>query len=162
MWGVYDGVLRRAVLALKHGGHDELARDLGRRMAARLSLASWYDEIESVVVVPSHGLRELRRGWSAAGLLGLEVATAMGRPVVGALQRHGLRRQTGRTRAQRHQLPRGSFSARRPVRNQTLLIVDDVCTTGTTLRRAAETLVGAGAEAVYCTTLAHAPDARSI
>jgi predicted amidophosphoribosyltransferase len=162
MWGVYDGVLRRAVLALKNRGHDELARDLGRRMAARLTLAPWYDDIQSVVVVPSHGLRRLRRGWSAAGLLGREVAAAMGRPVVGALRRHGLRRQRGRTRAQRRQLPRGSFSARGPLRNQTLLVVDDVCTTGTTLRRAAETLESAGAEAVYCATLAHAPDPRSI
>jgi predicted amidophosphoribosyltransferase len=41
-----------------------------------------------------------------------------------------------------------------------VLLVDDVCTTGTTLRRAAETLIEAGAEAVICTAMAHAPDPR--
>lgn len=41
-----------------------------------------------------------------------------------------------------------------------VLLVDDVCTTGTTLRRAADTLLGAGAEAVFCTTIAHATDSR--
>jgi predicted amidophosphoribosyltransferase len=43
-----------------------------------------------------------------------------------------------------------------------VLIVDDVCTTGTTLRRAAETLIEAGAEAVTCAAMAHAPDPRRI
>jgi len=162
VWGVYDGVLRRTVLALKHHGHDELARGLGWRLAARIVLAPWSGEIDAVVAVPSHGLRQFRRGWSAAGLLAREVAAALGQPLIPALLRHGLRRQTGRTRAQRRRLPRGSFSARRLARHRTLLLVDDVCTTGTTLRRAAETLIGAGADAVYCATLAHAPDPRSI
>lgn len=160
LWGVYDGILRRAVLALKHRGHDEIARPLGRRMAARIGLAPWFDEITIVTTVPSRGLDRLRRGFSAAGLLGAEVARALDRELIHALRRHGRGRQTGQTRVSRMQLPRGSFSARHRLTGHHALLVDDVCTTGTTLCRAADTLLGAGAEAVYCTTIAHATDSR--
>jgi predicted amidophosphoribosyltransferase len=159
-WGAYDGVLRRAVLALKHGGHDELGRVLGRRLAGRVGLEPWSDVVSAVAVVPSHRLRRLRRGWSAADWIGREVAAALGRPLLPALRRHGLRRQTGRSRSQRTQLPRGSFSSRPVVRGHRILLVDDVSTTGTTLRRAGETLLRAGARAVYCAAVAHAPDPR--
>ena len=47
-----------------------------------------------------------------------------------------------------------------PLNGQHVLIIDDVCTTGTTLRRAAETLIEAGAEVVTCNAMAHAPDPR--
>jgi predicted amidophosphoribosyltransferase len=59
-------------------------------------------------------------------------------------------------------MARGSFSARPKVDGRRWLVVDDVCTTGTTLRRAAETLVDAGADAVYCAAVAHAPDPRRL
>lgn len=162
VWGEYDGILRTAVLALKHRGHDEVARGLALRLAARIGLAPWYDEITVVIAVPSHRFRRWRRGCSAAGLVGAEVAKAIDRPLVSGLRRHGLRRQTGRTRVQRTQLPRGSFSARPVARNQRVLLVDDVVTTGTTLRRAAETLIDAGAVAVYCAAMAMTPDSRRI
>jgi ComF family protein len=159
-WGEYDGILRQAVLALKHRGHDEVARPLGHRLAARISLAPWFDEITTVTSVPSHEVRRFRRGFSAARLLGIEVARAIHRPLTPTLRRHGLHRQAGRTRAQRKQLPRGSFSSNRRVRGHRVLLIDDVCTTGTTLRRAADSLLSAGAEAVFCATIAHATDPR--
>lgn len=160
VWGEYDGILRTAVLALKHRGHDEIARGLGRRLAARIALTPWVDEITIVTAVPSHHLRRWRRGCSAAELVGAEVAKAIDRPLATSLRRHGIRRQTGRTRVQRTQLPRGSFSARPLARSQRVLLIDDVSTTGTTLRRAAETLFDAGAVAVYCAAMAMTPDSR--
>jgi predicted amidophosphoribosyltransferase len=41
-----------------------------------------------------------------------------------------------------------------------VLIIDDVTTTGTTLSRAAEALLAAGADTVYCAAMAVTPDAR--
>jgi len=161
-WGSYGGILRRAILALKHGGHDELARPLGRRLSATLSLAPWHDEITLVTAVPSHSLRRFRRGVSAAELFAAEVSRDLHRPRTLALRRHGLNRQAGRTRVQRTRLSRGSFSARGRLHGHHVLLVDDVCTTGTTLRRAAECLLLAGAESVFCTVMAHAPDPRRV
>ncbi len=80
LWGAYDGVLRQAVLALKHRGHDEIARPLGRRLAARIGLAPWFDEITLVASVPSHAIRRLRRGFFASGLIAAEVAATINLP----------------------------------------------------------------------------------
>lgn len=162
VWGSYDGVLRRAILALKHRGHDELARPLARRLAARIGTAPWSGSISVVVEVPSHAVRRLRRKTCAATLLAAQTATALGLRHLNVLRRHGLGRQAGRSRAQRHRLARGTFSARRHLHGEHVLLVDDVTTTGTTLRRASEALKDAGAEAVSCAVLALAPDPRRV
>ncbi len=162
VWGAYDGVLRGAVLALKHRGHDEVADPLGRRLAARVGLAPWFDDITAVTAVPSHFLRRLRRGGCAAALLADTVARAIAKRRIDALRRHGLHRQQGRTRRQRTRLARGCFSARPGARGERILVIDDVYTTGMTFRRVAETLVDGGADAVYCAAVAYAPDPRRL
>jgi ComF family protein len=162
VWGEYDGALRSAVLALKAAGHDELADPLGRRLAARISIAEWAPEIDVVSPVPSHPLRRMRRGWPAAALLAEVVGRELARPVRPLLARRGLSRQTGRSRAERSRLPRRSFRPRQPVEGRRILLIDDVTTTGTTLRRVAEVALAAGADAVYCAAMALTPDGRSI
>jgi predicted amidophosphoribosyltransferase len=102
----------------------------------------------------------LRRPWTASELLAHEVAHRLNRPSDGLLRRHGLRRQTGRSRARRLELPSRSFSASRRARGRRVLLVDDVTTTGTTIRRATQALVRAGVEHVYCAVVALAPDPR--
>jgi predicted amidophosphoribosyltransferase len=48
------------------------------------------------------------------------------------------------------------------VTGQRVLVIDDVTTTGTTLRRAAEALAKSGAQVVYCAAMAATPDARRV
>ncbi len=160
VWGEHDGVLRTAILALKHGGRDDLAAPLGDRLAASVAAESWASVIDCIVAVPSHSWRRLRKPWAAAELLAEAVSRRLERPVIRLLRRHGLGRQTGRSRARRLELPQQSFSARTRTDSRTILLIDDVTTTGTTLRRAAEALRRAGAKAVYCGVCAHAPDPR--
>jgi ComF family protein len=161
-WGEYDGALRSAVLGLKARGRDELAASLGRRLAARVSLEEWAADIDRVVAVPSHPLRRLRRGWPAAALLADVVGRELAVPLRPLLRRRGMARQTGRSRAERSRLPRRTFHARGRLAGCTVLLVDDVTTTGTTLRRAAEVLLAAGVGAVYCAAMAVTPDGRSM
>jgi predicted amidophosphoribosyltransferase len=150
------------MLAMKNRGRDELAKPIGRRMAARLAVESWIDDIDLLTHVPSHPIRRIRNGWPAAACIALVVAGELARPMRRCLRRHGLDRQTGRSRVQRLRLPRHAFSCSAAVRGQRLLVVDDVTTTGTTLRRSAEAARRAGAEAVYCAVVARAPEARRV
>jgi len=161
-WGEHDGVLRTAILALKHGGRDDLAAPLGDRLAAAIAAEEWVSEIEIIVPVPSHPWRRLRKPWTASELLARRVSRRLEKPAVFSLRRHGLRRQTGRSRARRLELSPRSFSPRPGVSGRTVLLIDDVMTTGTTIRRATEALHSAGAAAVFCAVCAHAPDPRRL
>lgn len=161
-WGEYSGVLRRALLALKHQGRDELASPLGRRLAARVGHEPWSAGLDLVVPVPSHPLRRLRRSHPAAAELARVVAAELGIPFAAALRRRGLGRQANRSRAVRLELPLRAFAVRRPVAGRRLLVVDDVSTTGTTLRRSSSALLRAGARGVWCAAMAWAPDPRRL
>jgi predicted amidophosphoribosyltransferase len=160
VWGEHDGVLRTAILALKHGGRDDLAAPLGDRLAASVAVESWASLIDCVVPIPSHPWRRLKKPWAASALLAESVSRRIEKPVIRLLRRHGLGRQTGRSRAHRLELPQKSFTARKETEGRTLLLIDDVTTTGTTLKRAAQALRHAGASQVFCAVCAHAPDSR--
>jgi predicted amidophosphoribosyltransferase len=162
IWGEHDGVLRTVVVSLKHRGRDDFARPLGARLAAAISATQWVRSIDVVSPVPSHSLRRMRRPWTASELLAHEVARRLSLPSEGLLCRHGLQRQTGRSRARRLELPASSFSAARRVRGRCVLLIDDVTTTGTTIRRSAQALIHAGAKHVCCAVAAHAPDPRRV
>lgn len=159
-WGEHDGVLRTAILALKHGGRDELATPLGDRLAASIAAEAWVSLVDCIVPIPSHSWRRLKKPWAASELLAEAISRRLERPVIRLLRRHGLGRQAGRSRARRLELPQRSFSARPGAVGRTLLLIDDVTTTGTTLRRAAQALLHGGAKAVYCAVCAQAPDLR--
>ncbi len=154
-WGEHDGVLRTAILALKHGGRDDLAAPLGDRLAAAIAAEEWVSEIEIIVPVPSHPWRRLRKPWAASELLAGAVSR-QAREARHALRRHGLRRQTGRSRARRLELPRRSFSPR-TCSGRSVLVIDDVTTTGTTLRTAAEAARQCGSGSVFCAVCATPP-----
>jgi len=160
VWGEHDGVLRTAVLELKHRNRDDLATSLGGRLAAAVASQPWASSIDTVCFVPSHPIQRLRRSWVAAERLAHEVGRRLHRPAAGLLRRRGLWRQTGRSRAQRLHLPTHSFKAAPTAKGQHLLLIDDVTTTGTTLQRASRALLRAGAQSVSCAVLAHAPDSR--
>ena len=162
LWGEYDGALRSAILALKKRGHDPISPHLARRLSTRIAAEGWTETVDTVTHVPSHRFRTVRLGWSAAACLAHDVARELGVPAQRMLRRRGLARQTGRTRAQRMGMSRHSFSCRRPLDGRHVLIIDDVATTGTTLRRVAEVLLLAGSEIVYCAAMAATPDARRV
>ncbi len=162
LWGEHAGTLRTAILALKHGGRDDFAAALGNRLAAAVVVRPWARSVEAVTFIPSHPLRRFKRPWPAAEQLARTVARAFRLPCVALLRRHGLYRQTGRSRARRLALPVRTFTARVPAGTKNILLIDDVATTGRTLRLATEALLHAGAEEVFCAAMAHAPDPRRI
>jgi len=154
---LYEGPVRRMVLAYKEGRRYPLADLLGRAVAREVQQAWPEQRFDAVVAVPSPLRRRMVRGFEPAGLVGQGAARSLRIPFERALV---LRKtplpQKGLTRVQRRENVRAAFAVRRPVKGKTLLLVDDVTTTGATLNAAAAALARAGAT-VYAATFAQTP-----
>ncbi|MBX5464707.1 MAG: ComF family protein [Clostridia bacterium] len=144
--GVYQGALREAVLALKHGGRTDLARVLGRLMALRLREGLAAPDLLVPMPPSRNGLR--RRGYNQAALLAREAAAPWRLPVQPLLRGVDPSGQEGRAREMRRFARAGRFAVDVEVAGARLLLIDDLYATRATLDAAAEALYAAGAARV--------------
>jgi predicted amidophosphoribosyltransferase len=134
-YGRYSGGLEQLLRAFKFGRHDFLD--------------------DAIVPVPMTRLREHRRGYNQAELLARALARRVGIRCELLLTTRGTRRTQSRLdAAARAANVRHAFTASRHAGGKRILLVDDVCTTGETLRASARALGEAGAARVCAITVA--------
>ncbi len=151
----FEGVPRELIVALKFRHHRAAAGVLAKQMLRRLPL----EHIDLVTWAPTSAHRARRRGYDQAEAIARAVARQLGVPCRRMLYRaHGVP-QTGKSRADRLVGP--SFRARHPRSGLTVLVVDDVVTTGATLRAAAAALQAAGVTRVQLAAATSAQLRRS-
>ncbi|MCC6454153.1 MAG: ComF family protein [Caldilineaceae bacterium] len=151
--------LREAIHAFKYQAQPELAPLLARYLVAVYAQSPWTglrQPISAVVPVPLHAQRLQERGYNQSALLAAAFSRAVGLPMQPAwLERtRETRQQVGLAPGERHANVDGAFYAAEEVAGQCLLLIDDVYTTGSTLRACATAALAAGATAVYGLTLA--------
>lgn len=157
----HSGLMQDAVQALKYHGAVSLAQPLGHRLAqaARRSLKRPPDLI---VPVPLSAERQAARGYNQAALIAQVLSSDLRVPIhLDALVRtRHTRPQVGLSRADRLTNMTGAFAVppqhRPSVKGRTVMVIDDVHTTGATLRECLEALMQAGATRAYGVTLTHA------
>jgi len=134
---------------LKYSGRVSFANPLGDILKGCLRREAFTGGL--VVPVPLHRSRERARGYNQAEL----IAQRLGLPVAPRLlrRRKNTPSQTGLTRNERKRNLAGAFEARGQV-SGTLIVIDDVYTTGSTMNEIARTLKRAGAERVEVLTVA--------
>ncbi|MDJ0277776.1 ComF family protein [Sphingomonas sp. 2R-10] len=140
----YGPVARDVALKLKYGGRLALARTMARLMVRHLAA-----DATCLIPVPLHRRRIWTRGYNQAQLIAAELGRLSGVPVArDALRRTRptppLRGLDGRRRAQ---AVRGAFAVTDPARiiGQSIVLVDDVHTSGATAQACARALRAAGA-----------------
>jgi ComF family protein len=136
------------LLALKYGHRLELARLLGRLLAARLPAAELTPA--QLAPVPLAYERQAERGFNQALEIGRALAGALKLPLSPALllrTRH-TPPQEALKRDERRRNVRGAFAVQGEVAGKTIALIDDVMTTGGTLDEIARVLKAAGAARV--------------
>lgn len=154
--GSHTGLLQNAVQALKYYGLTELSTILGARLAATYPLLNM--PIDLIVPVPLFNVRLMERGYNQSQILCTALAEQIGIPTSDALTRErDTGSQVGLNREERLSNVESAFTAdAAQVAGKTLLIVDDVRTTGATLKACAQAALSAGSGAVYALTLSRA------
>ena len=159
--GVYEDQIRDVVLLLKQGHNEGLAELVAEQWALRSLDKLRSFGIGSVVPVPLHWWRRWQRGYNQSEALARVLAGALGAPCrpYGSCAGSAHRRpfQAGSV-TQRRKNVHDAFQARHtiPLDGQTVLLVDDVLTTGSTAHEAARALRRGGAARVIVAVLARA------
>jgi ComF family protein len=155
---LYAGALMTAIHELKYAQRSHLAHSLGSLLASFAQ--TWIGELKGFLVmpVPLHPRRLRARGFNQSLLLARCVASKTG----AELDFLSLRRtrftkpQTELSSEERKKNVRKAFEVVKPeaVKRRTILLVDDVATTGSTLNECAKALKRAGVDGVLCLVLA--------
>jgi len=164
VWGEYGGALKRAIAALKYDGNPQLAKPLGGWLAeAWLSFPELAIDNLTVVPIPLHQEKLKERGFNQAELLAESFCELTGLP----LQRHGLERVKNTqalfalTPQQRQAEMKNALSLgkdfRRRLPRDRVLLVDDIYTSGTTVKSAIQILKLSGIS-VYGTVALATPN----
>jgi len=165
-YGSYEGGLRDLVHLLKYERVRPAAGVLGRMLAEAIGdLAEGFGQAMPLVIpVPLHPKKQRERGFNQSELIAR--AAIKLKPAALALEintralfrQRDTASQTGLSREQRQANMRGAFAVVRKedVAGREILLVDDVCTTGTTVSECARVLRKAGATRVWVATVARA------
>jgi ComF family protein len=163
-FGEHEGDLRSLVHLLKYESVIPVASVLGRMLASAIAelLPGCGDTPPLIVPVPLHKSKRSERGFNQAELIARAAVKRLPQPIevaAGVLVRQRATiSQVGLSREQRIANMSDAFRVRDPrrVQGRTVIVVDDVMTTGTTLSECARVLKKAGAERVWAATVARA------
>ena len=153
----YTGRARAVILGLKYRNRRQVARHLAGLVVNRIVANGDHVGFDVVTWSPTSAARRRERGFDQGEIVARYVARQLGLPCRRLLERdvRSGPSQTGRSRSERLHGP--AFSARPGLRGRHILVVDDVVTTGATLRASAEALTRGGAERVELYAVASTP-----
>jgi len=151
----YRGPMPALIHGFKYRGRKDAARAAGRWMARHLCRFPELAGAEALVAVPLHWRKLRQRGYNQAEILAEALGAEAGLPVLNLLKRTvSTRPQWDLDRDSRLLNLSGAFAARPQARNRRLLLIDDVCTSGTSLEECGRALRRAGAAEVNAFVLA--------
>ena len=155
---LYDGVVKKFVRQLKFDNKKFYASTLSNFIASEYVKLN--KDFDIIIPVPIHKDREKRRGYNQATLLCTSLKEKLKLNVDENVltKERATRSQAYLSREEREKNLEDAFKVvdRKLVKGKTILLVDDVFTTGTTINECAKTLRSAGAKEVHSLTLAHA------
>lgn len=145
----YDDAVKKCICLLKYEGKTQLADFIGNLMADFACASIFRNDIDAIVPVPLHPVRQRERNFNQSELIAQHIAEKLNKKLL----RNGLRKirdtvpQAGLDKTQRLKNLKGAFTAANAdiFKDKSILLIDDVLTTGATFYECARTLKEAGA-----------------
>ena len=159
-WGAYKGSLQEAIHRWKYEGRTYLTFFFAQWMAEGLNRYWKADSLDFLIPVPLHTHRLRKRGFNQALLLVKELSRRTGIPYRKTIlqKRKPTIPQVNLSVIEREKGLKGAFHVigEEALKGKSVLLVDDVYTTGATVNECSKVLLRGGAERVDVFTLAHA------
>lgn len=156
-WAVFDSPIQNALHTVKYRRNIGLADSIAVQMAEFVSALNW--NVDVLLPAPLGRSRLNERGYNQVALVARPLAYELGLTYApNALMKvRDTRSQVGLTISQRRENVSKAYQADpSAVKRKSILLLDDVATTGSTISACTEALYSAGAEAVFALTIARA------
>lgn len=138
-----ESTLAQLIQDMKYRRFPSIGNKLGEIAGKELYISGFLTNIDYIVPVPMHFIKQAIRGYNQTDRIACGMAQASDIKVVNALKMIRRRKtQTALSRTQRLENAKGLFAARKNIdlNDKSVLLVDDICTTGTTIGAAAQAL----------------------
>ena len=149
---VYDELMRRSIAKFKYEGRREYAAFYAEEIVRSCGKEATLWQAQALVPIPLHLSRRRKRGFNQAELLAEELSRRMGIPVdkkVLVRTKHTKAQKQLNDQERMNNL-KHAFSVRKgSIPSKTIILVDDIYTTGSTVDEAARVLLENGAQTVY-------------
>jgi ComF family protein len=155
-WAEFDDPVKPALHKLKYRRDISLGDALAADMLSFVLDLRW--PVDLIIPIPLGDKRRRERGYNQVAMIAHPLALAMklGYDPLGLIRSKETRSQVGLTREERKENVQNAFAGGGNISGRTILVFDDVATTGSTLSSAADALLAAGAKDVYAVTVARA------
>jgi ComF family protein len=154
----YKGSIRELILKFKYSNRIFLSKDFALAMYETMKSYDFYKNSEIIIPVPLNIVRKIKRGYNQAELLALELSLRSNIPVINNVlfRRKVTKPQFKLSKIEREKNIKNSFFVKNNevIKNKSILLIDDVATTLSTVSACSLTLKNFGAKKVYVLTLA--------
>ncbi|MDR3048901.1 MAG: ComF family protein [Elusimicrobiota bacterium] len=154
----YKDNIRKLILNFKYFERTYLSKDFVSDMVETFKSEPAFKDIDLIISVPLNILRRLKRGYNQAQILAEGLSQALGKPQNARIlyRKKMTKAQFKLTKQERRENIKDSFYVQNPslLKNKTILLIDDIATTGATASACAKTLKKAGSKKVFVLTVA--------
>lgn len=161
-WTVFENPIQHALHKLKYRKDMSMGDSIAFQMLPFVKNLNW--QMDMIIPTPLGKQRMKERGYNQVAMVAKPLALALQVQYASdaITRRKETRSQVGLTKPERKKNVEGAFQADASVKRKSVMVMDDVSTTGATLSSMAEALYQAGAENVYALTVARALQHHSL
>jgi competence protein ComFC len=153
----YKGLIKEVIYLYKYYNKPYFYKMLGNLLVTYMNRTN-YTDFDCIVSVPLHSSKIRKRGYNQSELLAKYISEKLSIPYVDALKRiKRTAKQSEQSRLERMRNLKNAFGTKKSadkVINKTVLLVDDIFTTGSTVDECSKVLLNSGAAKVYVITIA--------